>query len=71
MELKKYIINDYPDVEYCQYDYYNIGKDGARPTEDMYFKMEDFEYSEYKDGVIARLVQENKELKEKIKKVSW
>jgi len=69
MELKNYIIGDYnPDDECCQWDYYNMGKDGVRPTRDMVFNMEVWESSDYKDGVITRLVQENKELREKIKK---
>ena len=71
MELKKYIIGDYsPDDELCPYDYYEMGKDGVRPTEDMAFNMEAWESEDYKDGIITRLLQENKELREKIKKVS-
>tara|TARA_Y100000593_G_scaffold91268_1_gene179605 strand:+ start:75 stop:290 length:216 start_codon:yes stop_codon:yes gene_type:complete len=71
MELKKYIIGDYsPDDECCQYDYYEMGKDGVRPTKDMAFNMEAWESNDYKDGIITKLLNENRELKEKIKKVS-
>ena len=70
MELKNYIIGNFnPDDERMNtYDYFNMGKDGVRPTEDMAFNMEVYESSDYKDGVITRLHQEIDKLKEKIKK---